>query len=92
MENIFCKKCGVADNRLEKKGIHVGCYCNSCDAWIKWIQVEEPKLHFGKYKGQLVSEIPDVPYLKWALANTRMSITLKKAVSERISHIENVAR
>jgi hypothetical protein len=59
MQDIICKNCGyINDYRTELKANNNVAYCNGCDKYIKNIpQNNMPMLHFGKYKGKLVTDI-----------------------------------
>ena len=60
-----CKKCGHDSFEYRESGKHVGQYCTKCEAWQKWIPQNNPIkiMPFGKYKGDLISEINDYQYL-----------------------------
>jgi hypothetical protein len=47
---------------------------------------------FGKYSGKSVNEIEDVQYLQWAIKNVKMKPKFRTIVSERISHLEFLAK
>jgi hypothetical protein len=68
-QDIVCKECGnVNDYRTEMKANNKVAYCNGCGNFIKNIPYEtEPKMYFGKYKGQLLRDITDREYLHWLL-------------------------
>ena len=62
-----CKKCGHDSFEYRESGNHVGQYCAKCEAWQKWISQNKPMktMPFGKYKGEIISEINDYQYLEW---------------------------
>jgi hypothetical protein len=62
-----CKKCGHEKFVYRESGKHIGEYCANCEAWQKWIPQNNPIkiMPFGKYKGDLISEINDYQYLGW---------------------------
>jgi hypothetical protein len=62
-----CKKCGHEEFIYRESGKHIGEYCANCEAWQKWIPQNNPIkiMPFGKYKGDLISEINDYQYLGW---------------------------
>ena len=39
-----CKQCGIIQDsfREERKGQHLGEYCNECGAWQKWKKQDKP--------------------------------------------------
>lgn len=93
MEQIKCTKCGAVDKfYTEVKANNNVARCSECDAFIKNIPYEQPKFYVGKYKGKLISEIEDMNYLKWALREMKLSESIRKAISDRISHFEFLAK
>ncbi len=94
MEKLTCGHCGNVDEPiLAPAGKQIGAYCSKCNDWIKWIPQGKPKIYFGKYKGIFVHEITDAPYLKWYLESVKkIPATLKKAIKDRISEIENTCK
>lgn len=93
MEELICPNCGpTEDYRTEKKSGQNTAWCNKCSAYIKNIPQGEPAFYVGKYKGKLVSEIEDMPYLKWALKEMRLSKNIRTAIEQQISRFENLSR
>ena len=93
IENIKCNKCGVENNYYtEVKANNNVCYCGKCNSYIKNIPYAEPKFYVGKYKGKFISEIEDINYLKWALGAMKLSESLRKAIENRISQFEYLAK
>ena len=97
-EPIVCKKCGEiinADNlktqqiALKQGGYHLKACCPSCQSFIKFIPHSEPKLYFGKYKGELISEVvkKDAPYLRWLLSENLKPAKLKSDIREALCQI-----
>lgn len=71
---ITCKKCGLIDDyRTELKNGQNTAFCNGCGAYIKNIPYAKSKFYFGKYKGELVSDVTDIEYLSWFLKNVKCS-------------------
>jgi len=86
---LTCKKCGlINDYRVEIKGVHHTAYCNGCDAYIKNVSYQPPQFFFGKYKGTLIADCKDVPYMKWCVKEGVVKASIKRAVEDRISEIE----
>ena len=48
------------------------------------------KFTFGKYKGQLINECEDLPYLKWYIKLPQLNAYFKDAIRNRIDEIKNV--
>lgn len=94
MQELKCLKCGAVNQfYTELKANNNVARCSMCDAFIKNIpQGAEPTLFFGKYKGKKVSDIEDMPYLKWVISTTNPAETLRKAIQAQISIFENLAR
>ncbi len=93
METITCLKCGAVDKYYtELKSNNNVARCSECDAFIKNISYEKPKFFVGKYKGKLIEEIEDMGYLKWAIKEMKLSKSMRDAISDRISHFENLAK
>jgi hypothetical protein len=91
--DIVCNKCGlVNDYRTEKKSNNLVAYCNGCDAYIKNIPQDVPKLYVGKYKGIPISDIEDLSYLKWAVGTLHLTSSVKMAVLSRISSLEYLSK
>lgn len=86
---ITCKRCGAVDNyRVEQKGPHQTAICNACNKYIKHLPKDtEPRIYFGKYHGQLISEITDVEYLQWVWDNVPLSVKLLDAIDQQIQSI-----
>lgn len=87
---ITCKKCGsVDDYSTEQKGNNLVATCNTCNSYIQNIPYDKPKMYVGKYKGRAISDIEDIPYLKWAHENmTTLSAHNRNAVKEQIHRLE----
>ena len=83
---VVCKNCGsINDYHTIMKSGQKTAWCNGCGSYIKNIpQGGEPVMHFGKYKGTLISEMTDLSYLNWLLENTRQSQLYRYAIQERI--------
>lgn len=93
MEQIKCLKCGAIDKYYtELKANNNVARCSECDAFIKNIPYNEPTFYFGKYKGKKVSEVEDMDYLKWVLAKTKQSASMRKAIQEQIDSFEFLAK
>lgn len=91
--DIVCNKCGsVNDYRTIQKANNKVAYCNGCDAYIKNIPHDVPKLYVGKYKGIPIDTIEDLSYLQWALKTLTLTNSVSMAVSSRISHLEFLAK
>jgi uncharacterized protein (DUF3820 family) len=62
-----CKKCGHDSFEYRLVNMHLGQYCAKCDAHQQWISQNKPMktMPFGKYKGEIISEINDYQYLGW---------------------------
>jgi hypothetical protein len=52
----------------------------------------EDAIQFGKYKGKLISEIEDMPYLKWVLKEVRLQKGIAQKIQSRISEFEHLAK
>lgn len=95
MEDLICPKCGPIGTEYytEMKANNNVARCLKCDSYIKNLpQGGEPTLYFGKYKDQKVKDIEDMPYLKWVLEKTNPAASLRKAIQERISQFEFLAK
>jgi hypothetical protein len=88
METLICPKCGHNEHYTELKSNQNVARCLKCDAFIKNIPYEQPKLYVGKYKGKLISEIEDVEYLKWALKTLTLGAAVRTAVQKQIDKTE----
>ncbi len=91
--DIVCAKCGsINDYHIIRKSNNEVAYCNGCQAYIKNIPHDKPKLYVGKYKGIPIDEIEDIPYLKWALGTLQLTTNIKMAIQSRITTFEHLAR
>jgi uncharacterized protein (DUF3820 family) len=88
-----CKKCGHDKFYEAPSGTHLGQYCAKCYSWQKWLPQNNPItiMPFGKYKGELIAEINDLPYLVWLEHNLNATEENKikfgkliKAIKERL--------
>ena len=41
--NDVCGKCGSGYSHAEKRGPHVGLYCDDCGSWVRWLSKAEIK-------------------------------------------------
>jgi uncharacterized protein (DUF3820 family) len=78
---IFCKNCGLIDDyHIDSKGKSV---CNGCDKPILKLKnnaiTHESIIHFGKYKGRMMKEIPN-DYLKWCYQNLNLNAKLREYI------------
>jgi len=93
MEDVKCNKCGlINDYRVEEKANNKVAYCNGCDAYIKNLPYDVPKLYVGRYKGIPIDTIEDLDYLKWAVGTLRLTSSVKMAVMSRISSLEYLSK
>lgn len=93
MQSVTCLKCGLVDDyKTERKANNDVAYCNGCGAYIKNIPRSEPALYIGKYKNIPIKDIEDIPYLKWAIKELKLSQHVRTAIEKRISEFENLAR
>jgi hypothetical protein len=75
-----CPHCGSGNLVTEPKGPHVGLYCKSCGAWIKWLAHKPIAcMPFGAHKGKAITELPD-EYLNWILENLELRRSLRTAL------------
>ena len=86
-----CKKCGHNKFYEAPSGTHLGQYCAKCYSWQKWLPQNNPItiMPFGKYKGELIAEINDFPYLAWLQDNLFKCDKIKfskiiEAIKERL--------
>ncbi len=97
-EPIVCEKCGeiidavnlkTQQIALKQGGYHLKACCPSCQSFIKFLSHAEPRLFFGKYKGELISEVAkkDAPYLRWLLSENPKSAKLKSDIREALCQI-----
>lgn len=95
METLICRNCGpIEDYYTELKSGQNTAWCSKCDAFIKNIpySTAAPTFYFGKYKGKLVTEVEDMPYLKWVLDDIKPKPKMKQAIEAHIANFENLAR
>ncbi|HYH14321.1 MAG TPA: hypothetical protein VD794_03820 [Flavisolibacter sp.] len=92
MESIICPRCNSTDYYTELLSTQNVARCLKCNAFIKNIPYNEPQFYFGKYKGRVVSSIEDLSYLRWALANCKMSQSMRDAVYNHIHLLEDLSR
>lgn len=94
MEQLKCNSCGAIDQYYTTLVSNNNvARCKVCDAFIKNIPYDKPKMYVGKYKNQLIENIEDMGYLKWALANmTTLTKSQRDAIENRINQFENLAR
>lgn len=87
--DIVCQHCGSTNNyRTELKSGHLVAHCNSCQKFIKNIPHQEPKMYFGKYKGRLIKDIPDLGYLEWVISKNLAKGNIKQAIIKQIENIK----
>lgn len=80
--DLICNTCGsVNDFTITKPSIHYKATCG-CGLYITNISENKPiELHFGKYKGRLLSTMrsnDEIQYLQWALAQNIFKGRLKE--------------
>jgi uncharacterized protein (DUF3820 family) len=90
MSDITCQKCGlVNDYRISHSGQHQTAYCNNCNAYIKHLPQNQPaKLHFGKYKGRVISSMQskdELSYLTWLLSLENLKDNLRGAIQKHLA-------
>lgn len=60
-KEMKCKKCGHEHFYLKEEGMHIGAYCENCEAWITWISKKDLPLaekHAVRFiKGLHIDEI-----------------------------------
>lgn len=86
----ICKNCAATDFFYQISGPHLGQYCSGCKTWQKWIP-QGPSavtaMPWGKYAGKKITEIDDLPYLRWmsaTLANELDSSDFKTRLAHAI--------
>ena len=94
MENVTCLRCNTTNEfYVVESGPHLKAMCNNCNQYIKFVSQEKPPcLYIGKYKDKPISTIEDIPYLKWALGTLTLKDTVKKAIQDRITSFEHLAK
>ena len=93
MEELTCPNCGpTTEYYTELKSNNNVARCMKCDAFIKNLPHAEPIFYVGKYKGQNISEIEDMGYLKWALKEMKLSANMRTALQRQIDRFENLAK
>lgn len=94
METIKCPKCGAIDQfYTELKANNNVARCSLCNTFIKNIPYQtEQVFYFGRYKDKKVSEVEDLPYLKWVLKNAKQSKSMRDAIIKQIDRFENLSR
>jgi len=86
---MICQKCGnetfdFKEQVFKNNITHIKQSCAKCKAFIQYApqekNIEEIKMHFGKFKGKSFREIEaiDPDYLRWAAEN------LKKNIADKI--------
>jgi hypothetical protein len=86
--DLTCNHCGlINDYRTEKRAMHLAAICNGCDKHIKFLPQEEPRFHFGKYKGTEIRYCTDANYLMWAIENKALKGRYAEAAQQRISQL-----
>ncbi len=84
--NLLCpKNCGEVEPTLVPAGPHMKAVCSKCGAYIKFVSVtpkDEIKIHFGRYKGRLMSDIAkeDSEYLRWVYEQAWSNKKLKEDI------------
>lgn len=72
---VICSNCGlVNDYTIIEIGNQRVCHCNGCNNFLgnkpkESYNVKSIVMPFGKYKGQVISQVNDVPYFRWVLKN-----------------------
>lgn len=88
-----CKKCGsvFSDYKTEDRIISNGTMqrkasCPECGAYIKFLPHTEPKMYFGKFKGETLSWIAENHrwYLTWLLT-TNIKNNLRENVEKALN-------
>lgn len=88
---LICPRCQTSNYTTELKANNLVATCEN-GHFIKNLPYSEPALYFGKYKGKKLTEIEDVGYLKWVIANTRQSQYMRDAIQKRIDSLEFIAK
>lgn len=88
MQHLICNSCGRIDEYTVKKtNLHNTAYC-ICGSYIKHLPKDDnPKLHFGKYSGRVISTMttPDeIRYLYWLQSSGNIKNNLKNQLIEHL--------
>ena len=91
MSDYICRHCGsIDDYKIERgKGPHFAqAVCKGCGKHIKWLPApaKDMIMPFGKYAGQMISEISDDKYLLWVVQNVKpgpVTRSAKLALTQR---------
>jgi len=72
---VICSGCGLVENyKITQKGHQRVATCNGCGKFLgnkpkDEYNVKQIKMPFGKYQGQIISQVNDVEYFRWVLKN-----------------------
>ena len=87
--NVECPECGlVNDYTIENKSGQNVCTC-FCGRFLgnkpkETYDVKSIVMPFGKYKGQVISQVNDVPYFRWAYKNLNLKGGVLAAIKWKI--------
>lgn len=85
ISKIVCQHCDAVDDySTTMKNSQKVATCNKCGRFIKNIPYKPPQFYFGKYNGKLITDVEDLPYLQWVMANVRMTGHFKTAMEQQI--------
>lgn len=88
---LFCRKCNQDQPvTIQVKANNHVAYCSVCGSYIKNIphSTEDSQFYFGKYKGTKIKDCKDLQYMKWILANVKLTEKIRDDISYRISLLE----
>ena len=93
MEELICKNCGPQEAYLiEENGPHKQAICMTCSSHLGFLKkppTQDLILFNGKWKGSMIKDINDLPYLEWfVLDKTNFPAKYKEAAKMRISDIK----
>lgn len=95
MPDIICQNCGsINDFHTIMKSNQNTAWCNGCDKFIKNIsQGKPPVIHFGKYKGRLISTMvlkDEIQYLEWLNSQEWATSVIKGQIANHFENLKNV--
>jgi len=80
-KEVICTSCGlVNDYTITEKSNQRVCTCNGCGRFLgnkpkDTYDVTQIRMPFGKYRGEVIHTVNDLPYFRWILDQSEMRLS-----------------